>query len=147
LADLKLENVLFTHSTLRKERVHHAGKTIEVEVPANTNIKGTIPQKQVCNDLLIFCHALNMSFLGCFNCCWCAVRFCVLILMCALCLHSICASLTVIDFGGATYEDDRSKARIINTRQYRGPEVTLELGWSYPSDMWSAGCIVAEVRY
>jgi serine/threonine protein kinase len=52
----------------------------------------------------------------------------------------------VIDFGGATYEHDRSKTRIINTRQYRGPEVTLELGWSYPSDMWSAGCIVSEVR-
>jgi serine/threonine protein kinase len=51
----------------------------------------------------------------------------------------------VIDFGGATYEHDRSKTRIINTRQYRGPEVTLELGWSYPSDMWSAGCIVSEV--
>lgn len=54
-------------------------------------------------------------------------------------------SLAVIDFGGATYEHDRSKTRIINTRQYRGPEVTLELGWSYPSDMWSAGCIIAEV--
>jgi serine/threonine protein kinase len=53
---------------------------------------------------------------------------------------------TVIDFGGATYEHDRNKTRIINTRQYRGPEVTLELGWSYPSDMWSAGCIVSEVR-
>jgi hypothetical protein len=31
----------------------------------------------------------------------------------------------VIDFGGATYEHDRSKSRIINTRQYRGPEVEI----------------------
>ncbi|KAJ1427054.1 kinase-like domain-containing protein [Ochromonadaceae sp. CCMP2298] len=54
-------------------------------------------------------------------------------------------AVKLIDFGGATYATDRNKSRIINTRQYRSPEVTLELGWSYPSDMWSAGCIVAEV--
>ena len=53
--------------------------------------------------------------------------------------------MIVIDFGGATYGNDKSKSRIVNTRQYRGPEVTLELGWSFPSDMWSAGCILAEV--
>jgi serine/threonine protein kinase len=50
----------------------------------------------------------------------------------------------VIDFGGATY-DDESKSSIINTRQYRSPEVILGLGWSYPSDIWSAGCIIAEL--
>jgi len=88
--DLKLENVLFTHNTLKKEEVNHGGKIISVDVPVNPSIK-------------------------------------------------------LIDFGGATYENDTSKSRIINTRQYRGPEVTLELGWSFPSDMWSAGCIVAEV--
>lgn len=72
----------------------------------------------------------------------------------------------VIDFGGATFDNDRHKSTIINTRQYRGPEVTLELGscmllevyflsqllqflfnlgWSYPSDIWSVACIIAEV--
>lgn len=51
---------------------------------------------------------------------------------------------TVIDFGGATY-DYESKSSIINTRQYRSPEVILGLGWSYPSDIWSAGCIIAEL--
>jgi serine/threonine protein kinase len=50
----------------------------------------------------------------------------------------------VIDFGGATYDDDPKKGTIINTRQYRGPEVTLEVGWSYPSDIWCVGCIIAE---
>jgi serine/threonine protein kinase len=50
----------------------------------------------------------------------------------------------VIDFGGATYTDDR-KSSIINTRQYRAPEVILELGWCTPSDLWSAGCIVSEL--
>lgn len=38
-ADLKLENVLFAHNTLRTEKVNHGGKTYEVEVPVNTNIK------------------------------------------------------------------------------------------------------------
>jgi serine/threonine protein kinase len=55
-----------------------------------------------------------------------------------------CSSVTVIDFGGATYDNEK-KSSIVNTRQYRGPEVTLELGWSYPSDIWSAACIIAEV--
>ena len=33
----------------------------------------------------------------------------------------------VIDFGGATYDDER-KSSIVNTRQYRAPEVISELG-------------------
>ena len=52
--------------------------------------------------------------------------------------------IKVIDFGGATFEDQH-KSRIINTRQYRSLEVTLGLGWSYPSDIWSVGCIVMEI--
>ena len=52
--------------------------------------------------------------------------------------------IKVIDFGGACYDDDK-KSSIINTRQYRAPEVILGTGWSMPSDMWSAGCILAEL--
>lgn len=52
--------------------------------------------------------------------------------------------IKVIDFGGATFESEKHSV-IINTRQYRGPEVTLELGWSYPSDIWSVGCMIAEM--
>jgi serine/threonine protein kinase len=37
--DLKLENVLFSHNTLRKERVTHGGKMCDVDVPVNTSIK------------------------------------------------------------------------------------------------------------
>uniref|UniRef100_K3WAZ2 Protein kinase domain-containing protein n=1 Tax=Globisporangium ultimum (strain ATCC 200006 / CBS 805.95 / DAOM BR144) TaxID=431595 RepID=K3WAZ2_GLOUD len=55
-----------------------------------------------------------------------------------------CNAVKLIDFGGATY-DDESKSSIINTRQYRSPEVILGLGWSFPSDIWSAGCIIAEL--
>lgn len=50
----------------------------------------------------------------------------------------------VIDFGGATYDNEK-KSSIVNTRQYRAPEVILGLGWSTPSDLWSAGCILAEL--
>ena len=53
-------------------------------------------------------------------------------------------SIKLIDFGGATYDTDK-KSTIINTRQYRSPEVILGLGWSTPSDLWSSGCIIAEL--
>eukprot|EP01038_Epipyxis_sp_PR26KG_P010722 gene10722-14398_t len=53
--------------------------------------------------------------------------------------------IKLIDFGGATYDDDPQKSSVINTRQYRGPEVILELGWSFPSDIWSVGCIIPEI--
>jgi len=52
--------------------------------------------------------------------------------------------IKLIDFGGACY-DDSKKSSVINTRQYRAPEVILEAGWSMPSDMWSIGCILAEL--
>lgn len=34
---------------------------------------------------------------------------------------------------------------VISTRQYRAPEVILQLGWSEPSDIWSLGCILMEL--
>ena len=42
--------------------------------------------------------------------------------------------IKVIDFGGACYDTDK-KSTVINTRQYRAPEVILRTGWSMPSDM------------
>jgi serine/threonine protein kinase len=53
--------------------------------------------------------------------------------------------IKIIDFGGATYYRGRTRSRIINTRQYRSPEVILENGWGFPSDMWSVACIIAEM--
>jgi serine/threonine protein kinase len=52
--------------------------------------------------------------------------------------------IKLIDFGGACY-DDSKKSSVINTRQYRAPEVILGTGWSMPADMWSLGCILAEL--
>ena len=51
----------------------------------------------------------------------------------------------MIDFGGATYAKD-SHTLIINTRQYRAPEVILENhSWDEKSDIWSMACIVIEL--
>lgn len=54
------------------------------------------------------------------------------------------SSIRLIDFGGATFEHEYH-SRIVNTRQYRAPEVVLGLGWSYPSDLWSIGAILPEL--
>jgi dual-specificity kinase len=52
--------------------------------------------------------------------------------------------IRVIDFGSATYENQHHTS-IISTRHYRAPEVILGLGWSYPADIWSIGCIIVEL--
>jgi len=53
--------------------------------------------------------------------------------------------IKIIDFGGATFSNDYHGA-VINTRQYRAPEVILQCcQWSEKSDIWSAACIIAEL--
>lgn len=54
------------------------------------------------------------------------------------------SSAKVIDFGGATYEDER-KSHTIQTRQYRAPEVVLGMTWNKSADVWSIACIVMEM--
>lgn len=49
--------------------------------------------------------------------------------------------ITIIDFGGAVFEDERHDGRI-GTRQFRAPEVVLGLQWDEMADLWSAGCII-----
>eukprot|EP00899_Mesostigma_viride_P008915 jgi/Mesvir1/18024/Mv09349-RA.1 len=51
--------------------------------------------------------------------------------------------IKLIDFGSATFED-QYHATVVSTRHYRAPEVILGLGWSYPCDLWSVGCILVE---
>jgi len=53
-------------------------------------------------------------------------------------------SLKVIDFGSATF-DDQYHSTIVSTRHYRAPEVILGLGWTFPADIWSVGCILMEL--
>ncbi|VEL27534.1 unnamed protein product, partial [Protopolystoma xenopodis] len=54
------------------------------------------------------------------------------------------STIKVIDFGSATYDNEHHPT-IIQTRHYRAPEVVLELGWSFPADVWSIGCIIYEL--
>lgn len=56
VVDLKLENVLFTHNTLRKETVDHAGRSYVVDVPVNTNIKCKTPPP------MLYSHACTAAF-------------------------------------------------------------------------------------
>merc|ERR1719410_2802653 len=59
-------------------------------------------------------------------------------------LRPVNAKIKLIDFGNATYEEEHHSS-IINTRQYRGPEVLLSMGWDERSDLWSIGCILMEL--
>ena len=52
--------------------------------------------------------------------------------------------LQVIDFGSSCYSSQRVYT-YIQSRFYRAPEVILGAGYSTPIDMWSVGCIVAEL--
>jgi len=51
--------------------------------------------------------------------------------------------IRLIDFGSATFEDEYHSS-VVSTRHYRAPEIILNLGWSYPCDIWSIGCILVE---
>lgn len=54
------------------------------------------------------------------------------------------SDIRLIDFGSALF-DYEPHGKVISTRQYRAPEVILDLGWSYSADVWSVGCIIAEL--
>jgi len=54
------------------------------------------------------------------------------------------SDIKIIDLGSATFEHEYHST-IISTRHYRAPEVVLQIGWSYPSDVWSVGCILLEL--
>ncbi|KAG4301814.1 hypothetical protein PCK1_001790 [Pneumocystis canis] len=51
--------------------------------------------------------------------------------------------IRLIDFGSATFEDEYHSS-VVSTRHYRAPEIILGMGWSYPCDIWSIGCILIE---
>jgi len=59
-------------------------------------------------------------------------------------MRPVSNAIRMIDFGNATYDHEHHSS-IINTRQYRSPEVILEMGWDSKSDIWSMGCIFAEL--
>lgn len=53
------------------------------------------------------------------------------------------SEIRLIDFGSATFNDEYHSS-VVSTRHYRAPEIILNLGWSFPCDIWSIGCILVE---
>ena len=58
--------------------------------------------------------------------------------------HPAHSELRVIDFGSSCFEE-RQVYTYIQSRFYRSPEVILGLEYGLPIDMWSVGCILAEL--
>ncbi|CAG9332067.1 DYRK4_11 [Blepharisma stoltei] len=54
------------------------------------------------------------------------------------------SGLKVIDFGSSCFESEKVYT-YIQSRFYRAPEIILGIPYSYSIDMWSAGCILAEL--
>ena len=54
-------------------------------------------------------------------------------------------TIKVIDFGSSCYEEEKIYT-YIQSRFYRSPEVILGLSYGIPIDMWSFGCILAELH-
>lgn len=54
------------------------------------------------------------------------------------------AKVKVIDFGSSCYLTDRQSS-YIQSRSYRAPEVVLGLPYDGKIDVWSLGCVVAEM--
>ena len=54
------------------------------------------------------------------------------------------ARVKVIDFGSSCYLSDRQSS-YIQSRSYRAPEVILGLPYSGKIDIWSLGCVIAEM--
>lgn len=54
--------------------------------------------------------------------------------------------LKLADFGLAkSYDFDMKLTRVVVTLWYRAPEVLLEVSYASPVDVWSVGCIIAEL--
>merc|ERR1712166_1644233 len=51
----------------------------------------------------------------------------------------------IIDFGSSCFDHQRVHT-YIQSRFYRSPEVIMGLGYGVPIDMWSLGCILAELH-
>ncbi|KAI8902907.1 kinase-like domain-containing protein [Globomyces pollinis-pini] len=56
----------------------------------------------------------------------------------------VSTKIILIDFG-STIADIDHHSNVVSTRHYRAPEIILNLGWSYPCDIWSLGCILVEL--
>lgn len=61
-----------------------------------------------------------------------------------LLVHPLRSEIRVIDFGSSCFEHEKAYT-YIQSRFYRSPEVILGMNYGMPIDMWSLGCILAEL--
>ncbi|XHG09778.1 hypothetical protein AWENTII_012819 [Aspergillus wentii] len=61
-----------------------------------------------------------------------------------LLVHPMSSEIRVIDFGSSCFENEKVYT-YIQSRFYRSPEVILGMSYGMPIDMWSVGCILAEL--
>ncbi|KAJ5566151.1 hypothetical protein N7535_007789 [Penicillium sp. DV-2018c] len=61
-----------------------------------------------------------------------------------LLVHPLNSEIRVIDFGSSCFEHEKVYT-YIQSRFYRSPEVILGMSYGMPIDMWSLGCILAEL--
>lgn len=61
-----------------------------------------------------------------------------------LLVHPLRGEIKVIDFGSSCFENEKVYT-YIQSRFYRSPEVILGMSYGMPIDMWSLGCILAEL--
>ncbi|KAI4337459.1 hypothetical protein L6164_015874 [Bauhinia variegata] len=54
------------------------------------------------------------------------------------------SAIKLIDFGSTAF-DNQNHSSTVCTRHYRAPEIILGLGWTFPCDLWSIGCILVEL--
>lgn len=54
------------------------------------------------------------------------------------------AAPVLCDFGSAVFGDIQ-RDDDVQPDVYRSPEVILEVPWSYPIDIWNAGCMVSAI--
>ncbi|TGZ81696.1 hypothetical protein EX30DRAFT_348499 [Ascodesmis nigricans] len=59
--------------------------------------------------------------------------------------HPAHTEIKVIDFGSSCFENEKVYT-YIQSRFYRSPEVILGMSYGLPIDMWSLGCILAELK-
>lgn len=62
-----------------------------------------------------------------------------------LLVHPMSSEVKVIDFGSSCFENEKVYT-YIQSRFYRSPEVILGMSYGMPIDMWSLGCILAELH-
>ena len=60
-------------------------------------------------------------------------------------LHSNRSAVRIIDFGSSCFDTEKLYS-YIQSRYYRAPEVILGITYSFPIDMWSLACVLAELH-